>query len=89
MDEVEQPVRARFLLVGHADAAGVDDADAANGSLVLRVRVPADDGRHVEPVEQEGDPLLGRALGEDVEVVARRGVAVEDVADALRRRQLV
>ena len=44
---------------------------------------------HVEPVEEEGDPLLGRALGEDVEVVARRGVAVENVADDLRLGQLV
>ena len=68
---------------------GVDDPDAADGPLELRVRVAADDRRHVEPVEEEGDPLLGRALGEDVEVVARRGVAVENVADDLRLGQLV
>ena len=77
--EVEQPVRARLLLVRHADAARVDDPDARDGPLELGVRVAADDRRHVEPVEEEGDPLLGRALGEDVEVVARRGVAVEHV----------
>src|SRR3954451_16262530 len=89
MDEVEQPVRARFLLVRHADATRVDDADAPDAGVVLHVRVTADDRWHLEPVEEEGDPLLGRALGEDVEVVARRGVAVENVADDLRLGQLV
>ena len=89
MGEVEQPVRARLLLVRHADAAGVDDPDAPDGALELGVRVAAHDRRHVEPLEERGDPFLGRALGEDVHVVARRGVAVEDVADALRRRQAV
>jgi hypothetical protein len=51
--------------------------------------VAADDRGHREPLEEKGDPLLGRPLGEDVEVVPRRRVAVEDVADPLRRRQLV
>ena len=50
------------------------------------MRVTADDRRHVERVEEERDPLLGRALGEDVDVVPRRGVAVEDVADPGSRR---
>src|SRR4029077_3618281 len=81
MDEVEKPVGARLLLVRHADAACVHDPDTRDGAVVLRVRVAADDGRHAELLEEEGDPLLGRPLGEDVDVVPRRCVAVENVAD--------
>src|SRR5207248_849467 len=33
--EVEQPVRARLVLVGHPDAAGVDDAYAGDRPLEL------------------------------------------------------
>ena len=71
MVEVQQPVGARLLLVRHADAARVDEPDALDAALVLRVGVTADDRRDVEPVEEEGDPLLGSALGEDVDVVTR------------------
>src|SRR5438105_12894631 len=55
VDEVEQPVRARLLLVRHTDAACVDHVDAADGALVLHVRVPADDRRHVEALEEGRD----------------------------------
>ena len=87
-DEVEQPVGARLVLVRHPDAAGVETRMPAT-AVELHVRVAADDRRDVEPVEEEGDPLLGRPLGEDVDVVARRGVAVEDVADRWVSGQLV
>src|SRR4051794_30667456 len=87
--EVEGPVRARLVVVGPADAAGVDDALAADRPLELHVRVPADDDVGVDVLEQEGDALLGRALREDVEVVARRRVHVEDAADLRGRRVAV
>jgi hypothetical protein len=89
VDEVERPVRTRLVLVRHADAAGVDDAHARDGALELRVRVAADDDPRVDALEERRDPLLRRPLGEDVDVVPRRRVDVEHVADALRGRQPV
>ena len=75
--EIEAPVRAGLVLVRHPDAAGVDDPLPGDDALVLRVDVPADDHVGVDVLEEERDPLLGRALGEDVDVVPRRRVDVE------------
>ena len=48
--------------------------------------MPDNDRVGVDVREEERDLLLGRPLGEDVEVVARRRVAVERAADAHGRR---
>src|SRR5690348_12076051 len=43
----QQPVRAR-LAVGHAYAAGVDDADGTNPAVELHMGVAADDGGRID-----------------------------------------
>src|SRR5579884_3197191 len=46
----------------------------------------ADDDVRVDAGEDLDEPLLGRALGEDVEVVPGRGVAVEHATELHGRR---
>src|SRR5262249_11151250 len=79
--EIEAPVGAGLVLVRHPDAAGVDDSDAGDDAFELCVRVATHHDRHIEALEEERDALVGGTLGEDVDVVPRRSVAIEDVAD--------
>jgi hypothetical protein len=51
--------------------------------------VPANNRPRIDSLEEKGDPPFGRPLGEDVEIVPWRCVAVEGIADLKRRRQAV
>ena len=76
----QRPVRARPRLVGHADAAGVDQALARDPPVELDVRVAADDDRLLDPDKRRRHPLLGRDRGQDLLVASRRAVTEEDRA---------
>ena len=73
----EEPVGAGFA-EGHADAAGVDDADFSDVAIKLHVRVAANDDGVVDSGE-DGEELCFRCeFREDFVFIARRGVAEED-----------
>ena len=55
--------------------------------LELDVRVPADDDPLLDAFERRPEALVGRDLGQDLVVVARRAVAVEDTVERDRQRQ--
>ena len=55
--------------------------------LELDVRVPADDDPLLDALERRPEALVGRDLGQDLVVVARRAVAVEDTVERDRQRQ--
>ncbi len=78
----QQPVRAR-VLERHPDAAGVHDARRADLSIELHVRVPAHDQRRVHAGKDRQQPLLRRQPRENLEVVARCGMADEHVPQPL------
>ena len=92
--EVEQPVRARLLLVRHADAARVDDAHARDDAVELHVRVADDDdvGVDVRRTERRCAPRacssvkMSRSLRGDActyerrrSICARRRQAVQEL----------
>ena len=56
----QRPVRARPVLVGQADAAGVRDGDAVELADPLGVRVPADDDVRVGVGERLVQPVVRR-----------------------------
>ena len=55
--------------------------------LELDVRVPADDDPLLDALERGPEALVRRDLGQDLVVVARRAVAVEDTVERDRQRQ--
>ena len=73
----QQPVGTGQIFVGHPHATGVHDADTRELAFELRVRMATDDEIGVDIREERGDALDRRALGEDVDVAARRGVHEE------------
>src|SRR2546423_5227726 len=84
----ERPVRAWPVLVRHADAAGVDQADSVDLPLELNVRVAGDDDRGVDAREHLAQPVDRRRGRDDLPVVARGGVAEEDRAEVLDLKQV-
>src|SRR5918994_6052750 len=80
----KRPERPPTALVRHADASGVDDAEAAReATVVLHVRVAADDNIRVDLVEDRDDLRVGRVAGVDRLVRGRRRMAEEDAAEAV------
>src|SRR4051794_5616343 len=68
-----QPARRAVALVGQPDAAGVDEAHAADDAVVLLVRVPGHDQRRGDASERVGPALRRRDPGEHLVVAARGG----------------
>ena len=77
----QRPERTLLALVRDADAAGVDEADAIDNTLELHMRVPADDEALLDSLERGPKALVGGDAGQDLVVVARRAVAVQDATE--------
>ena len=76
-----EPVRAR-LTEWHADAARVDDAHPADGSVELHVRVPTHHDRYIEAIEYGSKSFFRRMTRERFRVAARCSVAEQHVAES-------
>jgi len=77
----QQPIGAGFS-ERHADAACVHDSSHADHPVKLNVGMAADDHRDAESFEDGQEAVIGREVGKDLGIVARRGVAEKRVAEA-------
>jgi hypothetical protein len=82
----QRPECPLLPLVRDPDASCVDEADSVDHSLELHVRVPADHDFLLDPRQRRAETIVGRHPGQDLVVVARRAVTVENAVQGDRER---